>query len=112
MRFEAPFDLCTCLHVLEHLREPAPFARRLLELGRLVLVSVPYRWPAGATKGHVNDPVDLDKLTAWFGRAPNYHFIVHEPFAGKKADRLFALYDPADPKRRFGREIRKQRRPL
>lgn len=105
------FDICTCLQVLEHVPDPAPFARRLLGLGALVLVSVPLRWPAGATRGHVNDPVDLDKLTDWFGVAANYHLAVREPFTGPKGARLFALYDPADPARRFGAETRNARRP-
>jgi len=105
------FDLCTCLQVLEHVPEVEPFARRLLELGGLVLVSVPFQWPAGSTRGHVNDPVDLAKLTAWFGRAPNYSQVVQEPFTGPKGSRLFALYDPADPARRFGFEARQGRRP-
>ena len=92
--------------------EPAPFARRLLELGRLVLVSVPHNWPKGATKSHLHDPVDLAKVAGWFGRAPNYHLVVREPFVGRKGERLFALFDPADPARRFSAAIRKARRPL
>jgi len=24
-----------------------------------VLISVPFNWPAGSTKGHLHDPVDL-----------------------------------------------------
>ncbi len=110
--FGDPFDICTCMQVLEHVREPKPFARRLLKLGRLVLVSVPYKWPEGQTTGHVQDPVDLKKLSGWFGRKPNYHQIVQEPFLEAKGARLFALYDPADPARRFGSELRKNRRPL
>lgn len=107
----APYDLVSCMQVLEHVREPAPFAQRLLELGRLVLVSVPYKWPAGITKGHVNDPVDLAKVVRWFGRKPNYHIVVTEPFQHRKGARLIALYDPADPERTFGADIRKRRRP-
>ena len=112
LSFERPFDICTCLQVLEHISDPAPFARRLLELGRIVLVSVPYCWPKGTTKWHVQDPVDLEKLSGWFGRPPNYHQLVQEPFGGRSGARMFALYDPADPDRRFGPEIRKTRRPL
>lgn len=104
-------DLCTCLQVLEHVEAPEPFARRLLELGALVLVSVPFRWPANANRNHVNDPVDLAKLNGWFGRPANWRMVVREPFAGPKGARLFALYDPADPDRRFGVATRHGRRP-
>ena len=111
-RIDKPFDICSCMQVLEHVPEAEPFARRLLELGNLVLISVPYKWPVGQTKGHVNDPVDLEKVTAWFGRAPNYHLVVREPFQAKKSARLFALFDVLDPEKRFGRAIREQRRPI
>ena len=70
------------MQVLEHVPEPAPFARRLMELGRIVLISVPYKWPKGSNKDHVNDPVDLAAVTDWFGGRPNYHLVVREPFHG------------------------------
>ena len=106
------FDLCLCLQVLEHVQDPAPFARRLTELGKRVIVSVPYNWPPGQTPGHVQDPVDLDLLSQWFGRRPNYHIIVQEPLRTKKHERLIAIYD-ADPKRRFGgTEIQSRIMPL
>lgn len=110
LTFPERFDLCTCLQVLEHVPEPEPFARRLLEMCRLLMVSVPWKWPAGRLKTHVNDPVDLDKLAAWFGRGPNYRIVVREPFVRRTGARLIALYDADDPGRRFGREIRKTRR--
>lgn len=112
LKFEQPFDLCSCMQVLEHVPEPEPFARRLLELGRTLLVSVPYRWPRGSHREHVNDPVDLEKLELWFGRKPNYHLVVQEPFAGRTGARMFAIFDIADPGRQFGKELRKGRRPL
>jgi hypothetical protein len=112
LKFEKRFDLCTCLQVLEHIPDPPPFARRLLELGQVLLVSVPYMWPKGANKWHHQDPVDLKKLSGWFGRPPNYHLVVQEPFTGRMGARLFAVFDPDDPDRRFGGDIRKNRRPL
>jgi len=90
---ERPYDLCTCMQVLEHVAEPAPFARRLLELGRLVLISVPYKWPKGSNKQHLQDPVTLEAVVDWFGRQPNYHLVVREPFVTRKGARLFALFD-------------------
>jgi hypothetical protein len=111
LQFDEVFDICTCMQVLEHVPEPEPFARRLLELGRVMLVSVPYKWPKGSNPDHVNDPVDLDALVRWFGRKPNYHLVVREPFVGRKGVRLFAIFDVENPQRTFGTAERKARRP-
>jgi SAM-dependent methyltransferase len=111
LRFDETFDICTCMQVLEHVPEPEPFARRLMELGSLVLISVPYKWPKGANKDHVNDPVGLESVVAWFGRQPNYHLVVREPFVRKKGARMFAIFDVADPQRKFGADVRGKRRP-
>lgn len=110
LAFDQTFDICTCMQVLEHVPDAGAFAGRLMEIGRLVLVSVPYKWPAGSNKHHVHDPVDLKKVVSWFGREPNYHLIVREPFATKSGARLFALYDVADPGRTYGNDVRKARR--
>jgi hypothetical protein len=82
-----PFALVLCLQVLEHLGDPAPFARKLLVTGRTVIVSVPYRWPAGLSPGHVQDPVDEAKLARWMGREPADSCVVHD-----ERPRLIAVY--------------------
>ena len=101
LSFPTKFDLCTCMQVLEHIPDAGSFARRLMEIGHVVLMSVPHKWPAGATHGHVHDPVTIAKVTGWFGRAPNYQLIVREPFRRRGAARLLAVYDVANPTRRF-----------
>jgi 2-polyprenyl-3-methyl-5-hydroxy-6-metoxy-1,4-benzoquinol methylase len=68
MEVAAPYDLVLCLQVLEHLDEPAPFCRKLFEAGRVVILSVPYRWPRGTCPSHVQDPVEEDDVRAWAGR--------------------------------------------
>jgi hypothetical protein len=78
------YELVLCLQVLEHLDEPAPFARKLLACGRRVIVSVPYCWPPGHEPSHVQDPVDEAKVAAWLGRPWIEHLIAREaddPFA-------------------------------
>ena len=47
------FDLVLCLQVLEHLQDPQTFARKLLDSGRIVIVSVPYQWPVGRNPRHL-----------------------------------------------------------
>ena len=74
-----PFDLVTCLQVLEHVPDAAAFARKLLAIGRIVVVSVPYKWPKGACAFHRHDPVDERLMRAWFGRLPTAHYVAREP---------------------------------
>jgi hypothetical protein len=62
------FDLVLCLQVLEHLEEPEAFTRKLLNTGRIVIISVPYNWPSGRCENHLQDPVDEAKLELWTGR--------------------------------------------
>ena len=96
------YDVCTCLQVLEHIPDPRTFAARLLELGSLVIISVPYNWPANKTKGHIHDPVDEVKIESWFGRKPNYNFVAKELFLTQNSARMFSIFDPADKSRKFG----------
>ena len=89
MTYQPPhrFDLVLCLQVLEHLHEPAPFARKLLETGRVVIISVPYRWPLGTYADHIQDPVDEAKLRSWTEREPLAMRIVQD-----RRERLVAVY--------------------
>jgi hypothetical protein len=81
------FDLVLCLQVLEHLEHPGPFARKLLATGETVIISVPYRWPAGLSPGHVQDPVDEAKLQSWTGHTP-----VEARLVVNDLTRLIAVY--------------------
>lgn len=62
------FDLVLCLQVLEHLENPTNFCVKLLEIGKVVIISVPYKWPKGKCQSHVQDPVDELKLLTWLGK--------------------------------------------
>jgi len=110
LEFDGKFDICTCLQVLEHIDEPAAFARKLLTLSDLVLISVPYKWPrvGKSARFHPQDPVDLAKVEEWFGRRANYTQVVQEPFLKAKGRRMFAIFD-ADEARTFGTEVYKNR---
>jgi hypothetical protein len=92
---ERTYDISICLQVLEHIPDAARFAMKLFEVSAAVLISVPYKWPAGSHKDHVHDPVDLDKLVSWIGRMPDYHLVVTEPLnLSPKARRLIAYFHP------------------
>lgn len=99
-KFGETFDVVTCLQVLEHVPDVHAFARRLLTLGKLLVVSVPSNWPQGRIVDHVHDPVDLGKLEQWFERRPNYVQEVREPFLETFGSRLICIYD-RDPTRKF-----------
>lgn len=85
------FDILTCLQVIEDVRNARAFCQKLLKTGRVLVVSVPYKWQAGRTKGHIHDPVDLEKMNHWFGREPNYYQFITEP--GSPLRRLICVYD-------------------
>lgn len=85
------YDMVLCLQVLEHVPDARSFARKLLASGRIVIISVPYRWPAGQSRNHVQDPVTMKKIVGWFGRAPNHAQLVVEPSNGK--ERLVCVFE-------------------
>lgn len=89
---EAKFDIALCLQVLEHVPDPISFCAKLKSTAPILVVSVPYKWPAGRTKGHLHDPVDERKLLSWMKVSPNLSMIVPEPFG---RSRLIAYYDIA-----------------
>lgn len=63
-------DVIVCCQVLEHLadEELPPFVERLFAVGKVAVVSVPYKWPAGSCAHHIQDPIDEAKLQAMLGR--------------------------------------------
>lgn len=82
------YDLVLCLQALEHLPIPEVFMYKLFDAGKIVIVSVPYKWPQGFCPHHCQDPVDEEKLISWAGRDWLYHEIVED----KKMKRLIAVY--------------------
>jgi len=85
------YDMSLCLQVLEHVEEPHSFAQKLLNLSDVAVISVPYNWPAGRTKGHIHDPVDEKKMYDWFGREPNFSYIATEVVS--PVSRLVCVYE-------------------
>lgn len=87
-------DVATCLQTLEHmdLRAARAFGRKLRADARLVVVTVPYRWPAGQELSHRLDPIDGNVLADIMGGPAGVLEVIAE---GKRA-RLFAVYGEAD----------------
>lgn len=88
-------QIVSCFQVMEHVREPEAFARRLLELGEVCVVSVPYKEPAGLNPGHIHAMIDESTIEAWFGRKPNYHYVARELDGG---ERIICVFDAMDDK--------------
>lgn len=86
------YDLVLCLQVLEHLDDPAGFAKRLLACGKKVIISVPYQWPLGRDPHHVQDPIDESKLAQWIGRPWIDQSIAKEP---EGVERIVVVLDGA-----------------
>ena len=82
------FDLVICLQVLEHLNDPKAFCRKLLSVGKLIIISVPYKWRKGMCQYHVQDPVNEKKLEQWTGEFAIDKAIVTD----NKLKRLVAVY--------------------
>ena len=87
------FDIVTCLQVLEHVEQPAAFARKFFTGGSTVIVSVPHAWPPGSIDGHRHDPVTERKMRSWFGREPNFSYVCREVVT--HSDRLIQVYEPS-----------------
>lgn len=81
----------TCLQVLEHLPDDrvVPFARKLLAHTEWAIISVPYLWPKGLCKHHLQDPVSRETLIGWCGRKPVRSRIVQDG----RLKRLVALFE-------------------
>jgi hypothetical protein len=93
------YDFALCLQVLEHIEDAEAFAQKLLTVADRALVSVPYKWPAGASAYHCQDPVDETKITQWFRRKPDYSLVVMEPLHRRtKARRWIGYFHyPGEP---------------
>lgn len=94
---DEPFDLVTCFQVLEHVPEVAAFAQKLLAVSRVLVVSVPYKWPAGSCRYHIHDPVDEHKMKLWFEKNPRYSYVIREIAANRA--RLIQVYDGTNRRR-------------
>ena len=74
------FDLVLCSEVVEHIATPRSFVRKLLAVGDVVVLSVPYRWPScdNTRCHHLQNQITRDKIATWAGRQPLAYDIVEE----------------------------------
>jgi glycosyltransferase involved in cell wall biosynthesis len=84
------FDVCLCLQTLEHVKDVKEFSKKLLNISKILIISVPYQWKKGRTKSHIHDPIDKNKLFSWFLKNPTYSEIVVEE---NKIKRIINIYN-------------------
>ena len=82
------YDVVLCLQVLEHLDKPKEFVEKLFRTASTTILSVPYKWPKGSCKYHVQDPIDEQKILSWTGREPDEKHIITDN--GKR--RIICVY--------------------
>lgn len=99
----ALFDVVICSEVVEHIRDAAPFVQKLLTLGLVVVLSVPYRWDACDGCHHEHDDISLAQVSRWAGRRPFAYDIVRE---NNEDERLICIFRSAD-----GAALQKPARP-
>lgn len=68
---DSKYDVVLCLQVVEHLPDDlvSKFIQKMVQLGKTTIVSTTYLHPHWYTEswGHLQDPIDKDKFTKWFG---------------------------------------------
>ena len=90
------FDIVCCMQVLEHVPEVEKFTEKLFAIARkYVIISIPYKWPAGSCKRHIHDPVDEEQMAIWTKQAPIVIEVVAEKTFSKKGKRMICVYQKA-----------------
>lgn len=91
INFNRKYDIVTCMQVLEHIphNKIHQFTQKLFNLGKTVIISIPYKWDKNFCKYHIHDPVDEYKLYKWTKKVPSKLYLVRE---NNKTERLIAIY--------------------
>jgi hypothetical protein len=85
------YDLVVCMQVIEHVPNPEKTMSKLLESGKVVLVSAPYLWPdCGSKCNHLHHNISEYTIKAWAGKDPVVSLIVSEKDSG--ARRLISIF--------------------
>ena len=88
---EKKFDIVTCLQVIEHVEDAKAFTQKLLKTGKIVVISLPYKWEKGLCSSHVQDPVDENKIFSWTNQKPLFSFYIKES-DDIKGKRIICIY--------------------
>ena len=64
------YDVVVCLQVLQHIEDPKAFLQKLFQVGKTVVLCIPYQLPQGMNAGR-HAMLDEKSLYKWSGRTPN-----------------------------------------
>jgi hypothetical protein len=95
-RPEKKFQVITCLHIMERAQRPETYAQKLLRLGKLVIVSVPYKLAKEHAGSQLHSNIDEKTMKEWFGREPNFSYVCRE--LKSNSDRLIQVYEKTEGK--------------
>jgi hypothetical protein len=90
------FSVVTCLQCLEHLEhgEVRRFSGKLQRIADVLVVSVPWKWPAGAAPSHRLDPIDFTRFF-WMMRGSE-HLRFFQVVKDRKLERAVACFSAED----------------
>jgi hypothetical protein len=96
---ERRYDIVICSQVIEHVRDPATFVRKLLAVADMAVISMPYKWPESTTAPsahHLWHNISEDTLDEWTGSAPR---IVTAIVTDRYRLRIIAVYSGTQPRK-------------
>jgi len=89
------YDVVLCNQVLEHVDNPHGFLKKLMRVGKTVVVSVPLEWRDKGVLPHKHHNIDIDRVREWAGEQEIYHFVSKEP-VGKFRNRMIMIFRGAE----------------
>ena len=99
LAFDDLFDLVLSNQTIEHLDDPSGFVKKLLSIGRGLIISTTFETEAGLIAGHIQDPIDLEKFLGWFPCQFDSYVICEHPTAGKRLRHIIGVVKKYHPNR-------------
>ena len=88
---EKTFDIALCLQKIENVLDASTFAKRLLSIAKVVVISVPFTNTPEKESFHIHDYITDLKIYEWFGKKANYKISVKE--VETSIERVIYIYD-------------------
>jgi len=105
-KFKKNYDAAICLQVLEHVKNPEKFVKKIFSISNITLLSLPYNWnDENKPISHIHHLIDEKKIYSWTKKEPSYFEIVSEDTGEKRIILVYNNYDnkiPIFPKKLNG----------